>query len=113
MLSIPLYFSDFTEIGVRMPRHRRFFLFFDYYKLKSRSGTIPKSEKGVIFMDIRSRILKGRLIDRISRDPAYCEKLGLRDLSGFRSGPAEAPIPPEPDPQPDLAPDAPQDAEHK
>ena len=39
-------------------------------------------------MDIRSRILKGRLIEKMHRDPAYSSALGLDDCSGFRLGPA-------------------------
>ena len=40
-------------------------------------------------MDIRSRILKSRLLEEMSRDPAYSEMLGLCDRSGFRDGAAQ------------------------
>ena len=40
-------------------------------------------------MDIRSRILKGRLLEEMTREPGYSEKLGLRDRSSFRAAEAQ------------------------
>ena len=62
-------------------------------------------------MDIRSRILKGRLIEKMHRDPAYSSVLGLDDCSGFRLGPAGQQPPAEAEQK--TAPDAPQTAEHE
>ena len=42
-------------------------------------------------MDIRSRILKGRLLEEIAREPGYSEKLGLSDRSAFRADEAQRP----------------------
>ena len=41
-------------------------------------------------MDIRARLFLSSFLDRLRRDPAYGETLGLQDLSGFRQ---ESPLP--------------------
>ena len=41
-------------------------------------------------MDIRTRLFLSSFLDRLRRDSAYGEALGLRDLSAFRR---EAPLP--------------------
>lgn len=51
---------------------------FPYYKLKAYRGTIQKFKKGVIFMDVVSRILRCRLLEKLDEKPEYCKKLGIR-----------------------------------
>lgn len=46
-------------------------------------------QKGVIMMDIRDRILKGKLIEEINRDPEYSEVLGIHDCTKFRGSPVQ------------------------
>ena len=48
-------------------------------------------------MDIRSRILKGRLLEEMTREPIYSEELGLSDRSRFRG--TETPQPGAPCPE--------------
>lgn len=43
-------------------------------------------------MDIRSRIMKGRLIEKMNRDPEFSKVLGLKDRTRFCDVPLQQPF---------------------
>lgn len=64
-------------------------------------------------MDIKTRILNSRLIERMHRNPEYSSALGLKDRTQFCQPPAPADAPPRSSeaPEPPAAPDAPESAQ--